>query len=108
MKKSLLRFTAVIATALLATPCYAATFKTSMVSVDQARAALSPHLMQAMSGPAIYQLYVCNITQLPSQTGTPITVAFPGTGAPAQTPQPGSCAYLSSDRAFSTPVNIYV
>lgn len=108
MKKlSLITITA--ASILLTASCYAANFKTGTVSTAQAKAALAHKAptKPGMVGIASTQLYVCNSTNLPAQAGTPITVAFPGTGVAALTPPPGYCAYLYSDAPFSVPVNIY-
>jgi hypothetical protein len=107
--KKLFLITATTASVLLVASCYAANFKTGTVTTAQAKVALShkAHTKPGMVGIESTQLYVCNSTNLPAQTGTAITVAFPGTGVAAQTPPPGYCAYLVSDAPFSVPVNIY-
>jgi hypothetical protein len=97
-------FTAIASSLLIASTAYAVSFKVGVVSLAQAKK------MKAKPSTAMTpmnQLFVCNSTNLPAQTGTAITVAFPDAGVPSQTPGPGSCAYLIAPGSFTTTVSIY-
>lgn len=105
MKNRVLMTSVAIASLLTTSAAFAGTFTVSNVSAAQAKQMLMR--AKAANTPA-NELFICNITNLPSQAGTSINVMFPQAGVPTQTPAPGSCAYLvNNGGSFQTQVTIY-
>ena len=80
-------------------------FKTSVISVE---AALKQQHKPHVTATAFNQLFICNNTNLPAQSGVTLRVSFPQTGLDDQLSTPGSCAYLTNDYgSFVTQTLIY-